>query len=200
MANFRTERVYLRVEDPLERFDPNAGIVAEDLADAVLNDPGESDNGSLSVFLLTPIDQPRWFASSAGAQAVHRRLEAVRQELLGPLTDIQRSGRERQQRALEGALERLAELRAAGRRFLLRARDLRPSKSPEDPAAPRHRSLPRISLKRMTSCDPSTSSGSSSSKPGGPLCQTPASGRLLSSFRSPPSIGRKRHPGSSWAG
>lgn len=69
MANFRAERLFIRVAGELD-FDPNEGINAEEFAFIMVCDPGAYDRPSLQDYTFAPFDRPRWFRASEGLATV----------------------------------------------------------------------------------------------------------------------------------
>ena len=80
MANFRAERLFIRVEGALD-FDPNEGIDHEEFAYIMVCDGKAYDRTSLQDYTFAPFDRPRWFRASKGlatVRAVIAEMEAER--------------------------------------------------------------------------------------------------------------------------
>lgn len=69
MANFRAERLFIRVAGALD-FDPNDGINAEEFAFAMVCDADAYDRPSLQDYAFAPFDRPRWFHASEGLATI----------------------------------------------------------------------------------------------------------------------------------
>ncbi|MFO0978649.1 MAG: hypothetical protein U0996_19740 [Planctomycetaceae bacterium] len=69
MANFRAERLFIRVAGTLN-FDPNEEIDPETFAMIMVCDGGAYDRSSLQDFTIAPYDRPRWFRASEGLKVV----------------------------------------------------------------------------------------------------------------------------------
>ena len=69
MANFRAERLFIRVAGTLD-FDPNEGISAEDFAFIKVCDRDAYDRPSLQDFTIAPFDKQRWFPASEGLATI----------------------------------------------------------------------------------------------------------------------------------
>src|ERR1041385_1565242 len=74
MANFRAERLFIRVAGSLD-FDPNEGINAEEFAFAMVCDDGAFDRPSLRDYTFAPFDRPRWFKASEGLQTIRAMIK-----------------------------------------------------------------------------------------------------------------------------
>lgn len=80
MANFRAERLFIRVAGSLD-FDPNDGINAEDFAFIMVCDGGAYDRPSLQDFTFAPFDQPRWFPAADGLKVVRAVIDEMEAKL-----------------------------------------------------------------------------------------------------------------------
>lgn len=69
MANFRAERLFIRVAGSLD-FDPNEGIDVEEFATIMVLDAEPFDRPSLQDFSFAPFDQPKWFDAAEGLKTV----------------------------------------------------------------------------------------------------------------------------------
>lgn len=79
MANFRAERLFIRVAGSLD-FDPNGGIDAEVFAEIMVMDYGTYERSSLQEFSFAPFDQPRWLAAADGLAAVRGLISEMQQD------------------------------------------------------------------------------------------------------------------------
>lgn len=78
MANFREERLFIRVSGALD-FDPNEGIDHEEFMSILESDQGTLDRPSLQEYRRAPFEAPIWVSAAEGLQttrAVRNELEA----------------------------------------------------------------------------------------------------------------------------
>lgn len=80
MANFRAERLFIRVAGALD-FDPNEGIDAEQFAFIMVCDGDAYDRPSLQDYTFAPFDQPRWFPASEGLATVRAVIAEIEKKL-----------------------------------------------------------------------------------------------------------------------
>ena len=81
MANFRAERLFIRVNGALD-FDPNEGINVEEFAHAMVCDADAYDRPSLQDYSFAPFERPRWFPASKGLATI-RAVIAEQEARLG---------------------------------------------------------------------------------------------------------------------
>lgn len=80
MANFRAERLFIRVNGAID-FDPNEGIDVAAFADAMVDDDHAYDRASLRDFSFPPFGTPHWFPAYQGMQVVGAVIEEKEAEL-----------------------------------------------------------------------------------------------------------------------
>ncbi|PQO28625.1 hypothetical protein DTL21_28980 [Bremerella cremea] len=122
MANFRAERLYLRVAGSLD-FDPNEGIDAAEFASIMVTDSGAYDRHSLQDFTFAPFDNPRWFSAADGLKVIRLVIEELKNELV--IADESKKSRiEKRIEVLHAVEDRLDLIDLKDFRFHLLARDL----------------------------------------------------------------------------
>lgn len=77
MANFRAERLFIRVSGMVKDFDPNEGIDHEQFATPMCMDNGTYERRPLSEFTFAPFDTVRWFRASEGLKVVREFIEEL---------------------------------------------------------------------------------------------------------------------------
>ncbi len=81
MANFRAERLFIRVAGTLD-FDPNEGINAEEFAFIMVGDAGAYGRPSIQDYAFAPFDSPRWFPASEGLSTVRAVIAEMEAKLV----------------------------------------------------------------------------------------------------------------------
>lgn len=80
MANFRAERLFIRVAGTLD-FDPNAGIDAAEFASVMMSDDAAWDRPALEDFSFAPGDIPKWWSAVEGLTTVRAVISGVEAQL-----------------------------------------------------------------------------------------------------------------------
>ncbi|TWT29896.1 hypothetical protein [Blastopirellula retiformator] len=123
MANFRCERILLRLNEMIRDFDPNGGLDHEELAwslgdqtDYGPNDPQMWD------YVVGPGERPRWHSAMAGLNTLRSLIE----RLENPAFSAQRTPEAVQSQlvALRALEEKLDRIDTYDRKFYLLAKDL----------------------------------------------------------------------------
>jgi len=122
MANFRAERLFIRVAGTLN-FDPNEGINAEEFAFAMICDADAYDRPSLQDYTFAPFDRPRWFRASEGLATV-RALIAEEEAKLSSASPDQKTHLEKKIEVLRVVEDRLDAIDLKDYKFHFLARDL----------------------------------------------------------------------------
>lgn len=122
MANFRAERLFIRVAGALD-FDPNEGINAEEFAFAMVCDADAYGRPSLQDYTFAPFDRPRWFLASEGLSTV-RAVIAEEETKLGSATSEQRAHIENKIEVLRVVEDKLDSIDLKDYKFHFLARDL----------------------------------------------------------------------------
>jgi hypothetical protein len=123
MANFRAERLFIRVAGSIDGFDPNEGIDAEEFAFLMVCDQQTYDRTPLSQFTFAPFDRPRWFPASEGLASVRDHiadLEAKRNRA----DDESKALIDKQIETLRAVEDRLDRIDTHDLKFHFLARDL----------------------------------------------------------------------------
>lgn len=122
MANFRSERLFIRVAGSLD-FDPNEGIDASEFAFIMVMDTDAYDRDSLRDYTFAPFDKPRWFPAAKGIATVR----AVIAETEAKLSKARGEERERYEKdiaLLRVVEDRLDMIDVKDYKFYFLARDL----------------------------------------------------------------------------
>jgi hypothetical protein len=122
MANFRAERLFIRVAGELD-FDPNQGINAEEFAFAMVCDADAYDRSSLQDYTFAPYDRPRWFRASKGLVTV-RAVIAEEEAKLASATPEQRTHIEKKIKVLRAVEDNLDAIDLKNYKFHFLARDI----------------------------------------------------------------------------
>jgi hypothetical protein len=122
MANFRAERLFIRVAGALD-FDPNDGINPEEFAFAMVCDANAYDRSSLQDFSFAPFDRARWFRASEGLATI-RAVIAEEEAKLGSATPEQKTHIETKITVLRVVEDKLDAIDLKGYKFHFLARDL----------------------------------------------------------------------------
>lgn len=122
MANFRAERLFIRVAGEL-KFDPNEGVNAEEFAFAMLCDADAYDRASLQDYTIAPFDRPRWFRAAKGLATV-RAVIAEKEAKLMSATPEQKSHLEKMIEVLRVVEDKLDAIDLKDYKFHFLARDL----------------------------------------------------------------------------
>ncbi|MDB5345833.1 MAG: hypothetical protein JWP89_4210 [Schlesneria sp.] len=122
MANFRAERLFIRIAGELD-FDPNEGINAEEFAFAMVCDGGAYDRPSLQDYTFAPYDSPRWFRASKGLATI-RAVIAEEEAKLTSATPEQRTHIENKIEVLRVVEDKLDSIDLKDYKFHFLARDL----------------------------------------------------------------------------
>ncbi len=125
MANFRAERLFIRIAGSIDGFDPNEGINPEDFAFLMVRDQGTYERTPLSDFTFAPFDKPRWTSAQQGLKAVRGFISEL-EARLGRCADDDagRSRIERDLATLRAVEDRLDAIDTHDLRFHFLARDL----------------------------------------------------------------------------
>lgn len=124
--DFQAKRLFIRLAEPIDGFDPNEGIDAFAFASLMVRDQGDAGRQRLGQFTFAPFHPPRWFPAAEGRQAVLGYIDLLE-------TQIERSKDAQQRSALAVDLEtlrvvekRLDAIEAHDGRFYFLADDLEP--------------------------------------------------------------------------
>lgn len=123
MANFRAERLFLRIEGSIDGFDPNEGIDADQFALIMILDQNAWDRKSLGDFTFAPFDKPRYSLASEGLEVV-RAVIAEHEAKLNTSNEEQREDTEKTIGVLRAVEYRLDEIDLRGMRFYFLAKDI----------------------------------------------------------------------------
>jgi hypothetical protein len=123
MANFRTERLLIRVAGSIDRFDPNEGVDASEFAFLMIRDQESYERTPLSSFANHPWDRPRWFRATEGLKVV-REFIAELEAKLKSCSDDRRSAIETDLQTLRAVEDRLDIIDTHDLKFHFLARDL----------------------------------------------------------------------------
>ncbi len=80
MANFRSERLFIRVAGALD-FDPNEGIDVSEFAFIMVCDSDVYGRDSLRDYTFAPFDKPRWFPAAKGLATVRAIIADLEKKL-----------------------------------------------------------------------------------------------------------------------
>lgn len=122
MANFRAERLFIRVAGNLN-FDPNEGVNAEEFAFAMVCDADAYDRPSLQDYTFAPMDRPRWFRAAEGLATI-RAVIAEKEAKLMSATPEQKSHLEKMIKVLRVVEDKLDAIDLKDYKFYFLARDL----------------------------------------------------------------------------
>jgi hypothetical protein len=122
MANFRAERLFIRVAGALD-FDPNDGINAEEFAFAMVCDADAYDRPSLQDYTFAPFERPRWFRASEGLATI-RAVIAEEMAKLVSATPEQKTHLENKIEVLRVVEDKLDTIDLKDYKFHFLARDL----------------------------------------------------------------------------
>ena len=123
MANFRTERLLIRVAGSIDGFDPNEGIDSEAFALLMICDQDSFDRTPLSHFTSSPFDRPRWFRAAEGLDVVREFIREIEGKLQKGKDD-QTKGLEEKLVVLRAVEDRLDTIDVHDLKFHFIARDL----------------------------------------------------------------------------
>jgi hypothetical protein len=123
MANFRMERLFIRVNGFIDGFDPNEGIDVAEFAFLCVRDHGTYERNPLSGFVSAPVDRPRWFRASEGLDAVRGFISELEAQLKG-CDEKRRAGIERDIQTLRTVEDRLDRIDLKDLKFHFLAKDL----------------------------------------------------------------------------
>lgn len=124
MANFRAERLFIRIQEPIDGFDPNQGIDVEEFAWTMVCDQKALERDSLSKFTIGPGDKPRWFPAEAGLKVVRACLAEVGEKAANAELELQKQGLQNKIAMLKAVENRLDTIDTYDRKFYFQARDL----------------------------------------------------------------------------
>jgi hypothetical protein len=122
MANFRAERLFIRVNGALD-FDPNEGINAEEFAYAMVCDADAYDRPSLQDYSFAPFERPRWFPASKGLTVV-RAVIAEEEARLHLATPEEKTEMDRKLEVLRAVEDKLNAIDLKDYKFYFLVRDL----------------------------------------------------------------------------
>lgn len=122
MANFRAERLFIRVNGALD-FDPNEGINVEEFAYAMVCDADAYDRPSLQDYSFAPFERPRWFPASKGLATV-RAVIAEDEAKLCSATPEEKTEIENRISVLSAVEDKLDAIDLKGYKFYFLVRDL----------------------------------------------------------------------------
>ncbi len=122
MANFRAERLFIRVAGVLD-FDPNEGIDAEEFAFIMVCDADPYDRPSLQDYTVAAGDRPRWFRAAAGLATIRAVIEEY-QSTLSSAAPEQQASMEHKIEVLRVVEDKLDSIDLKDYKFHFLARDL----------------------------------------------------------------------------
>ena len=124
MANFRTERLFIRVNGSIDGFDPNEGIDVVTFANIMIDDQDSYGRPSLADFTFAPFDRPKWFPAAKGLQAVRELAAKVETKFQGCDDDLQLERLQNELQTLRAVEDRLDIVDTHDLKFCFLARDL----------------------------------------------------------------------------
>lgn len=87
MANFRVERLFIRIDGSIDGFDPSGGIDVAEFAYLSARDLGTVERLPLREFSAPPFGKPRWFPAQKGLKVVHRFIGELEAKLAKTASD-----------------------------------------------------------------------------------------------------------------
>ena len=124
MADFRAERLFIRIAGAIDGFDPNQGIDADEFALLMVCDQGTHQRTPLADFTFAPFDKPRWFKAAKGLETLRAFIAELEPKFKQCNDDRARRLLERDLRTLRAVEDRLDTIDAHDLTFHFLARDL----------------------------------------------------------------------------
>ncbi|EAQ81041.1 hypothetical protein [Blastopirellula marina] len=123
MANFRCERILLRINEMIRDFDPNAGLNHEELAWSLGfehdYEPGEPQMWD---FVSGPGERPRWHSALKGLNVLRQLIDRLEQKSTAAPESSDTT--QKQIEALRSLEDKLDTIDTYDRKFSLLAKDL----------------------------------------------------------------------------
>jgi len=125
MANFRAERLLIRINGSIEGFDPNFGIDVVEFAHLMGNDHGTYERDPLDSFAFAPFDRPRWFSAAKGLKMIRGFIDEIELKLTGAIK-LEKSKLETELFVLRAVENRLDTIDVRDLKFYFLIKDLEP--------------------------------------------------------------------------